>query len=61
MVTVENFPDNPPDKQHCLVWVRKVDGEKIRFHCSSKDDCEKVLPQYVERAAVADQKGWKDL
>ena len=60
-ITVQHFPDNPEDRQYCLVWARKVDGQSVRFHCSTEEDCTKALPKFKERAILADEKGWSDL
>lgn len=56
-LTIENFPNHPKDRQSCFVWTRKVDGERVMFGCSTKEDCEKQLPHYEERARVADERG----
>jgi hypothetical protein len=60
-ITVQHFPEHPEDRQYCLVWIRKCDGQAVRFHCSTKDDCEKALAKFKERAILADEKGWTDL
>lgn len=56
-LAIENFPDHPKDRQSGFVWTRKVDGERVMFGCSTKEDCEKMLPHYEERARVADARG----
>lgn len=56
-LAIESFPDHAKDRQHCYIWTRQVDGVRVMFGCSTKEDCEKMLPHYQERARVADERG----
>ncbi len=55
-LTIEHFPDNPPERQHFFVWTSALDGKQIRFGCSTQEDCEHNLDQYRARAEAADAK-----
>lgn len=59
-VTIDYFPGHPADRQYCIVWTRK-DGAKIRGHCSTEEDCKRLLPEYEARAERADKNGWENL
>ncbi len=53
---VRHYPDNPQDRDWCFVWTRAKDGKEIRFGCSTKEDCERMRPQFQVRADAADAK-----
>lgn len=53
-LAIEHFPDNPEDRKYCFVWTRAKDGARIRFGCSTQEDCEHNFDHYNGRAVKAD-------
>jgi hypothetical protein len=60
-LAIEQFLTNPADRQFCFVWTRQKDNVRVVFGCDTKENCEKQLTHYSDRAHLADKNGWESM
>jgi len=60
-IEVVRLPDNTPDRQWALVWVKPSGDRSAPFFCDTRPNVERAVAQYAIRAKKAEDNGWDNL